>query len=407
MNNEPSKNLSNLTEEDMKKIVDRAKNDKVSSMSFASGIHSTISRNFIVVGTGDGGCNIAQAIKNVCPDTFFVAYNTSTRGMTRLNPDMVIAPDEEDGSGKVRSYSKEVFCNSNGYAEQLLKGIAMLAEQVQNLEYILVTTTADGGTGGGVSPMIAKFLNDNMDVPVIIMGVYPALSEDATAQFNALQWQSEIEKTECPYIILDNNDPSNPAKLLVHKKINDEAAQAIKILSGAMFGPTNISAIDNRDMYMLLKHIGGRICVYGKQGRPVVGQTLDDFIDTMITQSSMPAPLGVDGIGLFLKGPEDFVRNADTTFSQLATKYGNAAVRYFHLEIAEDPYVGVVMTGVDEPGDRLWLMKQRYDEIMNNVKKTGSSIGDIMADMGNPLGKVSKKIAPSDMDMSALNFFKD
>ena len=109
MSNEPSKNLSNLTEEDMKKIVDRAKNDKVSSMSFASGIHSTISRNFIVVGTGDGGCNIAQAIKNVCPDTFFVAYNTSTRGMTRLNPDMVIAPDEEDGSGKVRSYSKEVF----------------------------------------------------------------------------------------------------------------------------------------------------------------------------------------------------------------------------------------------------------------------------------------------------------
>lgn len=121
----------------------------------------------------------------------------------------------------------------------------------------------------------------------------------------------------------------------------------------------------------------------------------------------MPAPMGVEGIGLFLKGPEDFVRNADTTLSQIAAKYGNAAVRYFHLEIAEDPYVGLVMTGVDEPGDRLWLMKQRYDEIMNNVKKTGSAIGDIMTDMGNPLGKVSKKVAPSDMDMSALNFFKD
>ena len=50
---------------------------------------------------------------------------------------------------------------------------------------------------------------------------------------------------------------------------------------------------------------------------------------------------------------------------------------------------------------------KKYDEIMNNVKKTGSAIGDIMTDMGNPLGKVSKKVAPSDMDMSALNFFKD
>lgn len=403
MSNNTTNNV--ITDQEIKQAIDRAKIHKDAIISMASGIHSTVSRNFIVVGTGDGGCNIAQAIKNVCPDTFFVAYNTSSRGMTKLDPDMMISPKEEDGSGKVRSYSKEVFCNGNGYAQELLTGVASLAEKIENLEYILVTTTADGGTGGGVSPMVAKFLNDNIDIPVIILGVYPALTEDATAQFNALQWQSEVEKTGCPYIILDNNDPSTPAKLLVHKKINDAAAQAVKILSGAMFGPTNISAIDNRDMYMLLKHIGGRICVYGKAGRPSVGQSLDDYIQGMIDQGSMPEPIGVDGIGLFLKGPEDFVKNADTTLSQLSVKYGDAAVRYFHLEVADEPYVAIVMTGVEEPGDRLWLMKQRYDEIMASAKKSTSAIGDIMSDMGNPLGKVTKKVAPTDIDMSALNIF--
>ena len=65
------------------------------------------------------------------------------------------------------------------------------------------------------------------------------------------------------------------------------------------------------------------------------------------------------------------------------------------------------MTGNSEPTDRLMIMKQRYDEIMNNIKKTASSVTDIMSDMNNPLSKPEKKTAPKNMDLSALDFFKE
>lgn len=401
----PTPTISN---EHLAKVIERAKSDHNVRLSLADGVQPVMAkRNLIIVGTGDGGCNIAKAINDACPDTYFIAYNTSTRGMQDMDADMVVVPKEEDGSGKVRSYSKEVFCGPGGYAQELLQAVSALAQKVDDLEYILVTTTVDGGTGGGVSPMIAKFLNDNMDIPVIILGVYPSLTEDATAMFNALQWQSEVEKTGCPYIILDNNDPEISSKLQIHQKVNAQAAQMIKILTGDMFGSTNISAIDNRDMYMLLKHVGGRICIYGQPGKPTVGKTLDEYIIDMIQHTNSPIPNEVEGIGLFLKGPETFVKNADTSLAKICATYGNAAVRYFHLEVSDDPYVAIVMTGNSEPADRLWVMKQRYDEIMNNIKKTASSVSDIMNDMNNPLTKPEKKTAPKNMDLSALDMFKD
>ena len=396
-----------ISDEKITGMVERVKTDRNVRLSLADGIKDIVNRNLIIVGTGDGGCNIAQEINKACPDTYFVVYNTSARGMDKLNADVIIIPQEEDGSGKVRSYSKEVFCSANGYAQELLQAISSLADKINNLEYILVTTTADGGTGGGVSPMIAKFLNDNMDIPVIILGVYPSLTEDATAMFNALQWQSEVEKTGCPYIILDNNDPDVSFKLQVHQKVNAQAAQMVKILTGEMFGPTNISAIDNRDMYMLLKHIGGRICIYGQEGKPPVGKSIDEYIMDMIQYTNSPAPNEVEGIGLFIKGPETFVKNADTSLTKICATYGNAAIRYFHLEVSDDPYIAIIMTGNSEPTDRLMIMKQRYDEIMNNIKKTASSVTDIMSDMNNPLSKPEKKTAPKNMDLSALDFFKE
>ena len=406
-NTVPNPTERNLNDDQIKELINKAKNDRNVRLSLADGIHSTVTRNFIIVGTGDGGCNIAQAIMNACPDVFFIAYNTSTRGMTKLNPDMVVTPEEEDGSGTVRSYSKEVFCSTNGYAQQLLQKVTAICEKAENIEYILVTTTVDGGTGGGVSPMIAKFLSDNMDIPVILLGVYPSLTEDATAMYNALQWQSEVEKTGCPYIILDNNDPDVSFKLQVHQKVNAQAAQMVKILTGEMFGPTNISAIDNRDMYMLLKHIGGRICIYGQKGKPPIGKSIDEYIMDMIQYTNSPAPNEVEGIGLFIKGPETFVKNADTSLTKICATYGNAAIRYFHLEVSDDPYIAIIMTGNSEPTDRLMIMKQRYDEIMNNIKKTASSVTDIMSDMNNPLSKPEKKTAPKNMDLSALDFFKE
>lgn len=393
---------NNWNEEAIKDVIDRAKADGVVSATMTDSIDAP-SRNFITVGLGDGGCNIASAIAKAIPSSFTILYNTSTRAMDRLTGDARIFPDGKDGSGKLRSYSQEVF--KQGVYKNLMGTIQSVAGKVANLEYILVTTTCAGGTGGGVSPIAAKFISDNIDVPVIIIGVYPSITEDATAQFNAMTWQTEVIKTGLPYIILDNNDDSDKATLTIHEKINQQAVKIAQILSGQMFGETNISAIDNRDMYMLLHHIGGRIAVYGTTQKPGVGKTLDDTLLDLTEKWNEPAPTMLGGIGVFLKGPEDMIRNADTSLSKLRSVFGDTSVQYVHLEISDDVYIALVCAGCGEPATRLTMMRQKYDEITNSFKKQDSIVSSIISGVANPLGTAEEgkpRRSQTEMDLSAL-----
>lgn len=383
-------------------VIDRAKADGVISATLTDEIDAP-SRNFITVGLGDGGCNMASAIAKEIPSAFTILYNTSTRAMDRLTADARIFPDGKDGSGKLRSYSQNIF--KQGAYKNLIGTIQSVADKIVNLEYILVTTTAAGGTGGGVSPIAAKFISDNIDIPVILIGVYPSITEDATAQFNAMTWQTEVTKTGLPYIILDNNGSSNNT-LSIHEKINQQVVDIAKILSGQMFGETNISSIDNRDMYMLLHHIGGRIAVYGTNQKPGVGKTLDDTLLELINKWNEPAPAILRGVGLFLKGPEDMIRNADTSLAKLRSAFGDISVQYVHLEISDEVYIALVCSGCGEPGARLTMMRQKYDEITSNIKEQDHILSSIISGVENPLGVTDDdrpKRVRTEMDLSALD----
>src|SRR5574344_1354840 len=130
----------------------------------------TVSRNLLVIGCGDGGCNIASAIRDRISDVSVIAFNTSSRGMDNIHADVKLIPAEEDGSGKFRDYSQDVF--KSGAYNKLFTHVQKYVAETKNLQYIIVTTTCDGGTGSGVSPMVARFISDNFDTPVIIVGVY-------------------------------------------------------------------------------------------------------------------------------------------------------------------------------------------------------------------------------------------
>ena len=368
------------------------------------------SRNFIAVGMGDGGCNIAAAIGKALPSVFTIGYNTSNKGMTNLHLDAHIYPDGEDGSGKARSYSQDVF--RQAAHKTLIATIQQAAQsdKMINLEYILVITTVAGGTGGGTSPMAAKFIADNMNVPVIIMGVYPNINEDTTALYNTMAWQDEVLRTGLPYIILDNTNEivegrDSTSIFATHEKVNAQAVEIVNILAGKMFGETNITAIDNRDMYMLLQHIGGRIAVYGTVNRPGVGKSLDEMLLNVFTKWNQPVPTTAKGIGLFLKGPEDMIRNADTSLTKLRSIFGDFAVQYTHLEVSDEVYVALVCSGCDVPEGKLRTIRQKYDEMLAAVKTQDFNMTGITSGIKSPLGdtRTSKVKSTTEIDLSALD----
>lgn len=386
-------------------IKKNMKEDGVMAVTVTDKIYKGgVTRNLLIVGCGDGGCNIASAIHTAIPETYAIAYNTSPRAMDNISADVKIIPAQEDGTGKVRSYSQEVF--KSGSYKPLLENVQMLAEKMENLAYIVVTTTADGGTGGGVSPMIAKFLADNMDIPVIIVGVYPSLDEDAAAQYNAMQWQSEVVESGLPYMVFDNNSLQAMPKILRHRMVNDEIVDAMKVIAGAEFGETNISSIDNRDMYMLLNHLGNRIVVVSDTTRPTVNQTLDKYLENLLNSKdcTQEIPYDAGGIGIFLKGPKSFLDNADTSLRELRGVIGEATLQYTHLEESENFEVALVISGCTSPNQRLYMMRERYNDIKASAKKKNNDIFSIMDGMDDPVGGsvAPKNRKGSEPNLSAL-----
>lgn len=359
-----------------------------------------VSRNLLVIGCGDGGCNIASAIRDRIPDVRVIAYNTSRRAMENIHADVRVIPSAEDGSGKVREYSQEVF--KKGSHKHILHYVNDFIDKIPNLEYIVVTSTCDGGTGGGISPRLAKFVSDNVDIPVIIVGVYPSITEDSMSQYNALTWQTEVEKSGLPYMIFDNDFYDGP-KSYQHALVNDDIVDAMEVITGAVYGDTNIQAIDNRDMLMMIQNIGGRIVVYTDTTKPKVGDTLDQFITTLANNYSEPIPEGMRAVGVFLKGSDDLITNTDTSLIDIRQKFGNADLMYTHLECSDDIRISLIATGCASPAKRLSIMRQRYEDIRNSDRVARTAASDIMKGMESPLGNIPKKKNSTEPDFSALD----
>lgn len=390
---------------DEKEIMEIMPTEKATKLSAgtANTVTAITTRKLLIVGCGDGGCNIGNAISAAIPDeSYFVAYNTSTRGMPEIHANKLILPRDEDGAGKIREFSKDVF-KKNSY-KILLDTVAKVVETEGEFAYIVITTTTDGGTGSGISPMAAKLFSDNIQVPVLVLGVYPSIQEDPTAQFNALQWQAEMNKIGVPYFVLDNNQPMNSVE--THKLVNGEAALLMSLLAGCEYGNSNISMIDNRNLYMLLIHVnngGGRIVGAVSTTRPASDQTLDDYIDGLLKKNYQPLPSDCRGIGVFVKGPKEFIGKVSTDLPDLQAKYGTAMIKFAHIEEADEVKVGILMTGCSEAADRLTAIKGRYDDAMRDQSKKKSVVSDLMADADNPMGVVKDKTVSEQADLSALD----
>lgn len=391
-----------LTDEDIAKMVANATIAETDEASPPIPKQKTeLTRNIMFIGAGDGGCNIASDIKREIPEVFVIAYNTSKRAMSSLTIDAGIVPNAEDGSGKDRSYSKNVFKRA---AYKNLIGLVEKTLAARRFDYIIVTTTADGGTGGGSSPNIAKVIADNVDIPVIVLGVYPAIAEDAKAQYNTIAWQADIEKTGLPYIIYDNQARSNVPKAVMQEAVNKTIVEDMKVLTGVAYGDTTISAIDNRDMHMLLVEAGKRINIISTDMKPKVGETLDEFLTTKLTAACQPLPAGQTAMGLFIKGPKAFISSIDTSLFGFREQFGDALL-YTHIEECTDVCISMVIAGSDLPEMRLEQIKERYNDIMANYHVSEKTAASVLDEMSDPFA-IKKRVAKTqteDLDFSGLD----
>ena len=359
--------MASLTEKEVEELLNKSATEPQASDQ------NPFAKKIMVIGCGDGGCNIASDIKKAYPETVTLAYNTSRRGWDTLKIDKFLIPDAEDGSGKEREYSKTVF--KKGVYRYVLEAAHTLSK---NADYALVISTCDGGTGGGVSPMITALLQKNLGIPVIAIGIYPTLAEDAHSQRNLLEWQKEMEDINARYMIFDNEFYSGFPKAQIHASVNSDVVNIVGFLLGHEFGKTDIQAIDGRDMEILINSRPGRIGIYVGSGRPRVGKTMDTFLGQIIDENgAQPMPSDPSAYGLFIKADEDYINSVDTTMLSIRDKFGEGDV-FTHLEVASSPKVALLCSGCSAPKARVELAAQRYNECVANRHKTSTVMDEVM-----------------------------
>lgn len=396
------------TDEQIRDVTDKVPTKPTKDISMSKEIVTRTTRNIIVIGCGEGGCNIASGIAKAFPDeTYVIAYNTSNRNMDNIVAHARVIAEANDGSGKVRQYSKEAF--RNGVHRRLMNAVNMAVEDMGSVSYFLVCSTTDGGTGSGVSPMICKLLMNNSDIPVIMLGVYPNIGEDATAQYNTLEWQNEVTQVGVPYFILDNNI-SGLSKPETYSRVNRQGVYVAGFLTGRYLGNTPISIIDDQNLFMLVHHLGKRMAIAVDTIRPSTGQSLDDYILGILENNYQPTPENPRGIGLLVKASADYLNKIDPTLPRVREKYGEPVLNFQHLEESDGSVmIGILMTGCSEPRERIEMIKSRYDDIMYRLKDDTSCMSSIMSETKNPLGTVPKAVvfgdsaSNEDYDESALD----
>lgn len=345
-------------------------------------------RRLLVIGCGDGGTVISAKIKHDIPDTITICYNTSKGIMDKhgINPDIVITPEEQDGSGKSRKLSKNIFKESELYL-QILDNVQRLEQEHPDIAMVVVVSSTDGGTGSGMSPMLTQLLRDNTQVPALLIGIYPSVSEGATSQYNMLSWQHEVTAVDAPYMIFDNEIPGVVSKTMVHTYINQYIADMLKVVTGDYYSPSTISSIDTMDLYTMLFGIGSRTMIVTSDKKPSTNQSLDDYLIDLIEHSYQPAPNYVTAMGLFVKGPASMLEKIDTSLQKVSQMYGGEDRNYLHIEESDDVQISLILSGMLEPTDRVSIAADRYKDIQareEKREKMKSSASLLMEDMDDP-----------------------
>lgn len=130
--------------------------------------------NFILISVGQGGWKISRTLADCLPNNpFCIAVNTSNQDL-----DLTDLPDNQrfkiggvhaNGAGQNRNRAKLYYKNfsaENNYEEQMdvIKTFISLYEEVifnpEKQNVVIVSFTADGGSGSGIGPMFTTALTN-------------------------------------------------------------------------------------------------------------------------------------------------------------------------------------------------------------------------------------------------------
>lgn len=307
------------------------------------------------------------------------------------------------GCGKDREISKSFL---KGDLEALMSTVSFV-NMIEMSDVIIIVTSTAGGTGSGISPMLAYLLGKKYPGKTfLVFGFLPKKSESPIAQYNAIEFIDELDNMKIPYSLLDSEYLSSLDAAEAHDKICEEFVLKAKVIRGDFFSSSTDDMIDESDELSIITRPGlMNISITLGVTQEQFGQLSKIMVENL-TAHSLNCPIQKDKriecMGVVINTPTGTSEDVKAgNYKELTDVIGNAPKVYSHFGIINEPesQLITILSGLTLPYDRVKVCK-------DIVEKSKAPTSSVEMSLGKDKSKLSYMKSDEDSRNKILGTLK-
>ena len=237
----------------------------------------------------------------------------------------------------------------------------------------IIVSSTEGGSGSGITPLLAKYIHEVLNIPVIVV-LFFGFNTDVRGMQNSIEICQELQNNYGVIGISNAKylDEANGNKIKAEQMANEEFCKIIRILCGQDIkeGTQNI---DDTDLYKLVV-TPGYMCVGTASLKGV--KNIDMFnkvVNMAIDESHLveTTTKSAKRIGAIFNIPSSMSDSVDYNAEVLSQRYGNPYEMFTHVQdTSESASVSWISAGMALPIDEVKEIFENYKKATEKVHKS-------------------------------------
>ena len=285
---------------------------------------------------------------------------------------IIISEDPDAGCGKVRSAAKKLMLN---YLKNNPNVITALLSK-DDYQYVNIMATTEGASGSGASVILAKFIESQLDIPVIIT-LISGFESDTRGLQNTIEYFKDLNGGDFVVRTVSNKKYLDKTSntFMAEKMANEDISTAFKIISAYDIIDSEQN-IDDTDHYKIITNPGMMFVTEVMIDRKIknpnqIEQLISDAIDYNTSLDFEPS---ATKIGIFMNISEEKLSILDTNFTTIKKKLcGNNTVDEFFIHRqyvdTEPEFIRIIASGMNLPKEELMDIYNKYQNTKTSSSK--------------------------------------
>lgn len=276
----------------------------------------------------------------------------------------IIIGNDLKGCGKERSVAKNAMVT-------YLKENDTFFKIPASTERVIIVTSAEGGTGSGSAPILAKYIRDVVGFNTSVFA-FTGFENDVRGLKNTIEFMKDLDEETTVQIVSNKKflEEANYNYTKAQELANDEFCKRLLVMSGSILEESDQN-IDDTDLHKLIDAPGLLDITYTDIENPLKNvEMFDKICSNMVDESkSIDFLPTASRIGVIFNGKVSSRDSIDSSYKIFKSKYGEPYEVYTHLQENKSykkEFLACIASGIKLPID---AMQKVYDEYLDRTSK--------------------------------------